>query len=552
MEVGTTWVTAKHPHYERYKEDEDRQRASYVATRRALVPFLVPHRFEGQKTDPEKLNRAKLGYGVGLNRSYVQDLLGHIRGATARYTWGPLDTAPEDAPEGTTKPPTGGLAKMMWDDATLTGMTLRNFFLRRVLEWMCSSPGGVIVVDAPPHSLTDDQGNRRKPTEAEVEAMGLRPYFRFVRWSAVEDFDLWKFGLKWVKILERGDDRDPKGENNGDTRVRVLYELLEDRTTQVSRWKADGTEIGTAVNLGEFRDTQGQPMLPIPVAVYGDHPEVDGLGAGLIADLADIIIDIFNVLSETREGFRDAAFGIIVHKGADGKKVQGFLDDGSRFIDLGPDEYADLRRVAGTVEEVVQGLALMQNALESWHFAARQKAADAMQATGGPRSGISLAAEFQLDIVPLLREIAGTVDALETECLFIAGQFAGYTPEELKDVGVERSSDFRPEEEASRIARLLQEFRNTGMPVPAEAIADLVMAWLDALDFIDLDKIVEPGPAVEGEEKPKATTLREFLRDRVEAIAKDKETNDRNQAAFFGGGGGALPAFPVTDPGATA
>ena len=46
------WVKDKHQHHAVLQSQEKRQRASYLATKDVLVPFLVPHRFEGKDIDP--------------------------------------------------------------------------------------------------------------------------------------------------------------------------------------------------------------------------------------------------------------------------------------------------------------------------------------------------------------------------------------------------------------------------------------------------------------------------------------------------------------------
>ncbi len=532
---GTSWVTRHHPHYSALVDDEERQRASYIASRAILVPFLIPHRFEGAKnTAPESLTRSKLGYGIGLNKSYLQEVLGHARGATARYTWGPMSPQDEGAITGAPSDPD---AKATWDDVTQDGTSWRNLYLRTVLEWVLSSPGGVIVIDTP------RQGDAEQPpTIAEARAQSLRPYQRFVRSADVIDFSWGRTGYDWIKILEIEDQRDPKEAGDPNARNYVLHELLDNGDTQISRWLTDGDQVGETVQVGKLVDQQNQPTLPIVRAIYGEHELIPHWGLGLIFDLADIVLDLFNTLSEAREGFRDAAFGITAYRGDAGDKIQKLLEDGSRFIDLGDDEHADLKRVAGNTEEVSAGLLLIEFGLRAWAWAARRKAADAMtRSSGGPRSGTSLQSEFQLDLVPLLIEVAGTLDQIESSAMFIVGQMQGHDARALSDarVGVERDKEFRTEEEAARIARIVQEFRTTQVRIPPELQGKIGIKWAESLDFIDLDMEVEVVNA-EGDEETR--TLREILEEKFQVMAELGAEAERNLAAF--GAPGALGEFP--------
>lgn len=534
--TGTSWITRHHPGYELLVEDQERQRASYIASRAILVPFLVPHRFEGseQGVKPEALNRSNLGYGIGLNKSYLQEILGHVRKATARYTWGPMSPQDEAA---ITVAPTDPEAKAMWDDVTQDGTSWRNLYLRIVLEWILSSPGGVVVIDTPRRA--DEE---TPPTIAEAKDQGLRPYQRFVRSSEVIDLSWGRTGYEWVKLLEKEDARTPKDEGDPAARIYVLYELLDNGETEISRWNTDGEQIGDAVQLGSLVDQQGQPTLPIVRAIYGEHELLPDWGLGLIFDLADVVIDLFNTLSEAREGFRDAAFGVMAYKGNNGTKVQKLLEDGSRFIDLGDEEEADLKRVAGNTEEVTSGLSLIEFGLRAWAWAARRKAADAMtRSTGGPRSGTSLESEFQLDLVPLLVEVAGTLDQIESSAMFIVGQMQGHEPKSLSDakVGVERDKEFRVEEEAGRIARIIQSFRASGIRLPPELQAKAGVKWAESLDFIDLDMEIE---TVNAQGEAATLTLREILEEKFLSLAELAAEAERNLAAF--GAPGVLGDFP--------
>ncbi len=536
LQGGASWVTRTHPHYKQLVDDQNRQRASFIASRNVLVPFLVPHRFEGaQDLDPASLRRALIGYGIGLNKSYLSELLGHVRGAAARYTWGPM--SPED--EGAiTGQPSADMARMWWQDVTRDGTTWRNLYLRKVLEWLLSSPGGVIVIDTP---MVEGVGTL---TVAQAKAKGLRPFQRFVPMSEIEDRAWGKTGYRWIKILEAEDERSPREAGDSDKRIRVLYELLGDGSTEISRWDSEGKEVGETVNIGKLVDQQLQPTLPIVRAIFGEHELIPHVGVGLIFDLADIVIDLFNTLSEVREGFRDAAFGIIVYRGEHSERVQQHLENGSRFIAIGEGVESDLSRVSGTTEEVTAGLAIIELGLRAWAWAARRKAADAMtRSSGGARSGTSLDSEFQLDLVPLLREIVGVLDQIESTAMYLVGQFAGHSPESLTSagVGVERGKDFRTEEEAARIARVVRDFRTTQIRIPPELAGRIGEKWVEALDFVDLDEEITVVRPEGGEQK---VTLREIIGDRFQSLAEIGVESERNFAAF--GGPGGLGEFPET------
>jgi hypothetical protein len=523
--TGATWVTRLHPQRNGIVNDQLTERASYIATRDILISYLVPHRFEGKSAKPQDLIRAQYGYGLGLNKSYLQDIMGHIRGAPTLWNWGAMEEGGTDE-EGnevstpTAGDPAGGLALTLWEDATRDNVTWRNFFMRKVLEWMLSSPGGFVLVDNPRLPEGDET-----PTMEQAEQLALRPYTQFLSWAQVEDWGRYELGYKWIKIVTEEDNREPMSDMvQSDQRVRVLYELNDEGETEVSRWEVNGNQIGETVNVGKILDRQGQVTLPFVPVAYGEREGLEYVGQGLIADLADIIIDLFNTFSETREGFRDATFGIFAYSGDRGDNVQALLDEGTRFVDLGDNENASLQRIAGNVEEVTQGLALMDFSLKAWDAAARSNAATA-QARARTMSGIALQAEFQLDLAPLLKEVAETLDQIESDTMFLCGQFGGFEPTDIEDVGVMRSTEFRPEEEAGRIARIIKDFNQTGIPVPAEAQLAALMAWTSSLDFLDLDGIVE---GIEG-----VTTRRDLIRLQAAQAIQEEETRRRNESAFL-------------------
>ena len=525
----STWVTRSHPEHLQISEDEARERASFIASRKALVPYLIPHRFEGDKK-PQDLIRSKYGYGLGLNKSYLGDIFGHLRGAPTLYQWGAMEETGTDVSGAETPPkpgaPAGGLALTLWEDATRNNTTWRNFFLRKVLEWMLSSPGGFVLVDFP---VTE---SGKQTTDAEAKKKAIRPYCQFVPWSMVEDWGRWELGFQYIKIVTDMEVRDPKEEPTaGDKRVRVLYQLdTETGKTTVSKHTPDGERIGEDAVIGPFVDKQGQFTLPFIDVAYGEREGLDYVGEGLIHDLADIILDLFNIWSETREGFRDAAFSIYAYRGERGPKIQELMESGSRYFDLGDNENAELTKVAGNVEEVDKGLAMMEKGVEAWETAARSNAATA-QARARAMSGIALQAEFQLDLAPLLTEIAGILDSIETDTMFLCGQLGEFTADQIENVGVFRATDFRPEEEAARITRMAKDFAQTGIPLPPEAQVQLFMQWAESVDTFDLDGEITTADGG-------TITRRELFREQIETAVLEAATARRNEAAFVLGAPG--------------
>ena len=475
-----------HPARTRWLEDEARLRASYVATRRLLAPFLVTHRFEGTQ-EPVDLKRAQYGYGIALNRSYLDEIMGHIRSTDVTYKFGPLEEGEPDQ-DGT---PSAGLARQLFSDATKTGVPLRQFMEGEVLEWMLSSLGGFLCIDTPE--------GRGEITKADEEYTGKRPYFRFVPWSAVEDLDTQRG--RWIKLAECVDNRMPDGDKEkGNDEHHVLYELLDDDTVSVSRFNKDGqlvnrdgTRSGAApINLGKVLSVEGDPILPVIPVKRGVHPEIPFVGAGLLLALADIVIDLFNVVSEMREGYRDATFGLLVHKGPDGDQVQSQLQSGSRLVRLGDVDNTSLERLAADGSEVASGITLIELGVKNWALSAKRQAAEAMQNAGAEAtSGVSLQAEFQLDLKPLLVSICGDLDAIQTNALFIAAQLAGLSNVQADELGIDRSTDFRLEDEASRIARIAKDYA-LALPLTAEMKVQLAMAWLRSANVIDLNEDAEP------------------------------------------------------------
>jgi len=506
-----------HPLRRRWLEDEARQRASYLATRRHLSPFLVPHRFEGE-TKPEDLRRAQYGYGVRLNHAYLAELLGHVSEAVATWTLGPLAEGTEPT---TAAPAEGTMGRQVWDDATGTGTPWGEFFLGPdgVLEWMLSSPGGFVVVDTPSIPTV---------TRADDQAAGKRPYVRRVPWSAVEDIGWGPTGPRWVKLAESQDRRAPDGADNKLSSFHVLYWLEADNTAHMARYDQKGNLVGVQVDLGVFLDLQGRPSLPLVEARYGTHPDVPFLGAGLLLGLEDIVIDLYNVQSETREGFRDATFGVWWHRGAGTDDVRAAFQEGDRLLSLGESEHAAIGREAADPAETQTGMALFELGIKAWAEAAARQAAEA---TAGAReqSGVALKAEFQLDIRPLLVRVASALDQVETNVLWIVAQMAGADGAAANRVGVTRATNFQVEDEAARISRLVGDYTRS-LVLPGEAKVRLFLRWAEVSDlFGDLD-----APAV----GTAGLTLRQVLEAQVRAAVDQEAELKRRQSEFDLTGGG--------------
>lgn len=503
----------KHPLYGQWTEDEKRLRASYLATRKHLVDYLVPHRFESREIDgdPQKLRRSRYGFGFALNRAWLGEMMGHIRSTTARHAWGSM----EAVTEGTQRDdvyivgrPEGGIAQLIWDDATLSGEPMPNFFERRVLEWLLSSVGGFVLVDIQPIETA---------TVGEEMAVGKRPFFRFIPMSRVTDLGTGGsgFGFRWIEVMERVDGRVP-GPDGVEGKVeerRILYALQEDGSTLVTRKDTEGQVIDQTP-LGVLEDTQGNPVLPLVPAFLGEHPDIDFVGSGLILDLADIVVDLFNRVSETVEGFRDGAFGLHTYAGKQWEDVKQAMEDGSRIVPMGPeDEFA---RVEGGTGEVEAGLSLIEMDIRAWTLGAKRKAADAME-RADQRSGVSMKAEFQLDAKPMLTEIAEKLDQIETNAMWVAAQMAGLTPDESEDIGCRRDTDFQLEDEASRISRIAGEFL-AALPLPAEAVKQIILRWLRASNLVDME-----------DEK-----ISGVVEAQAAEIAEARQANDANRGDLLG------------------
>lgn len=516
MAIDKSTLARKHPDYETWTGDEKRQRASFVATVRALSPYLVPHHFEkeeyGDLKKGEVLPRAKLGYGVGLNKSYLSEILGHVRSAARVYDWNALGGEEVDE----MGRPEGGVAKLLWDDATKGNRTWLQFFHRDVLGWMLTSVGVMIVVDIDPGPA---------PTQADAQRAGKRPYLTMVPMSKVEDVGRSKTGFRFVKLLESVDERQPD-KNEGDIVYhRIMYKLNDQGETIVSRYDQEGEPVKVRnrdgqevdeVNMGVIKDRQGEPILPVELARFGEHPDIPWLGEGALMGMDDIVLDLYNTITEMREGFRDAAISLWIYQGDQYGEVKTQFDKGSRLIHAGDAETDTLERTAGDGAEVDAAIQVIGMAIQAWALSAKRRADEAIAEAGGPRSGKSLTAEFQLDLKPFLVEIASALDQAESNAMFIAAQLQDETatPDGLADLKVVRNTDFDLEDEATRISRIVDEFVES-LNLPPEAEFQLTMRWIEAVGLIDLDAKVE----TEDGTRPAREVIEEQVRARVEAKA---------------------------------
>lgn len=547
VNLNSSWVNRQHPARYLWVEDERKQRASYLADQRHLAPFIVPHRFEGDfSKNPEKLGRAKLGYGVGLNKAYLQEIFGHIRGTPAHYWWGVIGA---ESDQDIAIPPKGEPALKFWNDATSNGVTWTNFFEGKVLEWITTSVGGFILVDSNrPEGLV--------LTQALADQLGFRASVKFIPMSWVEDFGRSDSGYRWIKIREIQDQRVPNPGESGDEGYRprhVLYELQFDGRTQITRYDDDGNQVGPTI-FQKVVDTHGRGCLPLLEAKLFDHPDLDFLGAGLLMGLDDIVIDLYNLLTEIREAYRDAAFSFLAYRGPNSEEARQQVSAGSRWVDMGDDPTATLERKAAEASEVTAGIDLFNIGLKNWSLGAKRRSLEIMEASSA-RSGVSLKAEFQLDLRPLLVAVTEVLDSVETNVMFVLAQVLGFSPQDANECKVVRETQFQLEQEATRIARITGEFLGAIPAMPAALLERMIDRWAASIDFLDLD------------EKIDGKSLRDIISAQAKEIA-DAEAKARVARSQFmasaaangtlGGGKGAggglpgdqppKPASPTRDP----
>lgn len=472
----------EHPERQYWRERQAIERASYKGRRDDFVRYLVPHRFEGgPEADPRKLSRAKLGFPPSLNAPYLFELLGHVRQAPTSYSWGQLADG-EDATKEISGAPSGGVARRVWQDATRRAVSWTNFFQQKALEWMLSSPGGVIVVDAParPENL------RGQPlTKAQAKELRLRPFLRFCPFGDVVDAGRGDYGFSYIVLTKSVDQRKWDGTGSIVDWLKI-YALEDDGSTTVIELDERNRERNRQ-SLGKFVDAQGEPMLPVVSAVYGEDDKVPFIGEGLLISLADISVDLYNTFNEVRTRFRDAAISLLAYTGTDGDEVADAIEQGSMFADLGPQGKLD--RVGAGSAEIAAGLTLVDATVRAWALAARRKSAEAMERAQAS-SGVALQAQFQLDSQPLLVEIAGALDNVETSVMRLVAQFANkeIKPEALEEIKVDRVKEFKPEDEASRISRIVSEFIDTAIPIAPTAQVSIARRWHEAAGIVDFEK----------------------------------------------------------------
>lgn len=516
--IPSSWVQRLHPLRPLWMGDEVRQRASYLGDRRHLIPFLVPHRFEGTAKG-DKLTRSKLGYGIGLNKAYLHEVFGHIRGTPAHYTWGRLGPGSTDI----IVPPTTGQAAILWYDATGDGMSWKQFFEGRVLEWMLTSPGGFVLVNS-------NRPEGLQLTQAMADALGIRATLKWIPMSWVEDFGRGSNGYRWIKLCETEDARQPNMSGSSEAGYRkrhVLYELMPDGRTSIRRFDDEGVPIGAPV-IQKVVDTHGRGILPLIEANFGEHPDINYLGSGLLMGLDDIVIDLFNLLTEIREAYRDEAFGFLAYRGSNPTGAFNQMKDGSRWVDIGDDPNAELNRVSADAGGVASGISVFDIGLKNWSLSAKRRAMEIMEASSA-RSGLSLKAEFQLDLRPLLVAVVEALDLVETNTMFVLAQIEGMDMQAADELIVKRETEFQLEQEASRIARIVKEFKE-GIPVmPAALQTKLINRWAQSIDFLDLDE-----PAEEGDNQ----TLGELIDEQAAEISDAEMTAEIQKSTFLASGPG--------------
>ena len=478
------------PLYPQWVDDEARQRASVIATRKACIPFLVPHRTEGNTTHPHTLKRSAFGYPMQLNASFLDEILGHLSTAEREYLFGPW-VPPTIAEESQPALPenAGEDLQKLWMDATLDGMSWRRFFDETIAEWFLSSLGGFIVAD---NALPD--GDLIGPV---ADPDMVRPYVSFTPFSCVLDYRFRRNGFDQVRLLELHDTRDlakPVTDgfgttSDGDPRTEfeVLYRLVPadegaaladppageqgelvavaERRLVVGLGEQQPAAI-QAVNYGTIVDRDGQPTLPLIPVRYKRHPRIPGLGQGFFMGLDDIILDAWNTHNETRAAYRDAMMSVDAIRGAtkeDMQNIAEMLQLNYRMIGI-PQE-SGVETLGNDATEVTAGRELKKDAMLDWATAVKRRAG--MVESRATQSGVSLQSEFAIDLNPILSYTAGWLDEIESETLWILAQLQGLTVEAGETtISVTRNRDFRLEPEGSRILRVLEEALQADLEIP--------------------------------------------------------------------------------------
>jgi len=541
-------ATRVHPARDRWVERQGLERATYVATNEAMGPYLIPHDLESNTIAPQDLRRAKLGHVPPLNYSYLSEILGHAYGAAVNVHWGPLSTdgkaisvAPKD-----------GVALEIWKDATLQGDSFSKFG-NKVLEWMASSPGCWIITDSTSQPVADaaddDEDRGPKSTAKGQQTSSGRPYMRIVQWSSVEDLGQYSDGrLRFIKFHESVDERDPESAvDSGMTNLHVLYRLQPDGTVTVRKLNDDGADVVPATSLGTFIDAAGRPVIPIAQAKFGEDELLPFLGSGLLQGLAFVVKDLWNQVTEMRSGARDVCFDVLAYKGASFESVKTQMAAGDRLIDLGASELSSLTRVGADGGEIGVALTIFKQTLEDWAMGAKRKASDFVtKGNGTARSGVSLQAEFQLDLKPLLVALVSAWSDAMRAVLFFAAQFANDQSglDKLGVITVNVDQEFSLEDEAARISRIVTDYDTTGLPMIPEAQRQLMLTWAKSTRVVDLNaRVKDPADPTQ---KITAGDLIERQADEMAARA-DAAGKAPTPAPGTPGAPGVVP--PVVKPG---
>lgn len=487
--LADSWVKRLHPAHAKVCTIHELRWALYSGRREELFPkYLEAHRLEARDETGAagvSIYRERLGYAPRLAQGLIADIIGHLGSTKKTFEWGPLD----DGGGGKDELPTGR-AKRLYDDVTRDGQDWESFFGCDVLEQILATKGGVLIIDAPPRDA-------RAPalTVEDAQRLSIRPYIKLVDWKDVPDWRWGVRGFEWVKVYETNDTRSLRDTDSTKytTRRYVTYEFAPDgKACIVSRFDNDGRPEGTPVTLAPIVDTEGAPTLPVIPAIFGRDRKVRPLGRGLLDGLDDIEVDLANQINELRDEVRTIVFGLLAYAGSQGENVEQNLKSNSRFVDLGPEGV--LNYVAATGDVITQLLAVIDRTYAAWRAAVRQKPAELMDSTA-TRSGDSFTSEFAVTWKPLLSGIAQQLDDLESNALYIIGQFWGLPSEQAATLSVKRDKGFRLEDEGSFLARSLKDITQATDAAPAKPLARLVVAMMQAFGSVteddDVDALVD-------------------------------------------------------------
>jgi hypothetical protein len=518
-----------HPSYDYWTKLEQKFRATHIADAEHLNPFLIPSATEGADTPGQLLPRARLSYGIPLNSAWSGSVIGHVQGANRSYSWGATTSADEIQ---TATPPDGD-AKLWYDDITADGTSLPNFINGTVMEWMLSSPGGFIVCD------TNATAGLNGVTKLQVQELGLRPYARFIPWSAVEDFGRSKNGYTWLQFKETTHTRKPFSEANGPAQTEnCVFYILDEVTGSTTVYRLDkDNALVDVIDMGVIQSPAGVPMLPIIPVKFGDHPKLPYLGQGLYLGTADIIIQLFNRLNEQQHRYRKGMFGLLQVASPSTENHQKITDQMNRassVIFTGPED--KMLNVGANTDGISAGLEVIAALLTHFYMAVSQKT-DENGGSATAQSGFSMVVDHQRSVKPLLTRVAEALDAIETNLLYIFAQLAGsYTLEQAGELKVVRDTNFRVEDESERILRILKAMVSV-MEVPKVVQEQLVFQVLERTKLVDLNQVMDSG-----------LTLREEMD--AEYDAADTTPDPQGEANVDPVTGDIIPSTPPALPAA--